>query len=119
MGMYGNYIVTPTDPTYRNPVDEEHILMLDDVLILDGEIVPYYQEMTTHSIMGRFGNHYLINGSENFTLNLEQNKVYRLYVTNSANVRVFNLQIPGLQMKLVGGDIGAYQKETMIDNLLI
>lgn len=119
MGMYGNYIVTPTDPTYRNPVDEEHILMLDDVLILDGEIVPYYQEMTTHSIMGRFWNQYLINGSENYTLNLEQNKVYRLYVTNSANVRVFNLQIPGLQMKLVGGDIGAYQQETMIDDLLI
>jgi FtsP/CotA-like multicopper oxidase with cupredoxin domain len=52
--------------------------------------------------MGRFGNHYLINGQENYHLTIKAGQVTRFYITNSANVRPFNISIPGVTMKLVG-----------------
>jgi FtsP/CotA-like multicopper oxidase with cupredoxin domain len=46
--------------------------------------------------MGRFGNHYLINGQENYHLKIKAGQVTRLYITNSANVRPFNIQFVSL-----------------------
>lgn len=43
----------------------------------------------------------------------------RLYLTNVSNTRVYNFQIPGIQMKLVGGDIGKYEKETFVNSVII
>lgn len=117
--LYGNYVVVPKDTTYRNAVDDEQLLILDDIQLDDKGVAPFWKEQTNQAIMGRFGTHYLLNWSEEYTLQLTQGKVTRLYVTNAANVRPFNITIPGVSMKLVGSDIGAYEQETMIDSLLI
>jgi len=37
--------------------------------------------------------------------------VMRLWLTNTANTRVFNVQLPGVRMKLVGGDSGRAERE--------
>lgn len=119
LGLYGNFLVVPQDTGYRNPVDQEELLMLDDIQMETGGISPFYKDFTYQSIMGRFGNHFLINGKENFRIKVKVGQVTRLYVTNSANVRPFNIDIAWLPMKLVGWDVGAYEKATIIDNLLI
>lgn len=119
MGLYGNYLVVPKDVSYRNPVDQEELLILDDIQMDTGWVAPFYKEVTNQAIMGRFWTNFLINGQENYRLKLKAGQVTRLYITNSANVRAFNIRIPGVQMKLVGWDIWAYEQETMIDNLLI
>ena len=119
LGMYRNYLVEPNDPTYRNTVDNEEVLILDDIQMDDEGIAPFYTDYINQAIMGRFGTHYLVNWSENYTLQLTQWEVTRLYITNSANVRSFNVSIPWVQLKLVWGDLWAYEKETVIDSLLI
>lgn len=117
--MYGNYIVVPNDETYWNDVDDEQVLILDDIQMDDEWIAPFYKDTVNQAIMWRFGNHYLVNGSEEYEVKLTQWHVTRLYITNSANVRAFNVSIPWVQMKLVWWDIWAYENETFIDNLLI
>jgi FtsP/CotA-like multicopper oxidase with cupredoxin domain len=94
LGMYGNYVVVPEDKTYRNAVDQEELLILDDIQMDDKGIAPFHLKHTNQTIMGRFGTHFLLNGSEDYNLTLTQGQVTRLYVTNTANVRPFNITIP-------------------------
>jgi FtsP/CotA-like multicopper oxidase with cupredoxin domain len=43
----------------------------------------------------------------------------RLYFTNTANTRVFNVALPGAQLKLVGADAGHYEHEELVDEVLL
>ena len=56
MGLYGNIVVDPADDDYWPPVDREHVVTLDDVLVEDGRIAPFNVDGPTHVAMGRFGN---------------------------------------------------------------
>ncbi len=119
LGLYGNFIVTPESPTYWNKVDREVPIFLDDILIQNGNIAPFYKDGSDRALMGRFGNIMLINGETDYTLSVKTGEVIRFYFTNSANVRPFNLAIQGSRMKLVGADSGAYEREEWKDTVLI
>ena len=41
------------------------------------------------------------------------------YLTNTANTRVFNVALRGARMKLVGGDSGRYERETLVESVVI
>ena len=43
----------------------------------------------------------------------------RLYLTNTANTRVFNVALPGARMKLVGGDSGHVEREEFVEAVLL
>ena len=43
----------------------------------------------------------------------------RLYLTNTANTRVFNVAITGATLKLVGGDSGRYEREEFVESVLL
>ena len=43
----------------------------------------------------------------------------RLWLTNTANTRVFNLAVPGARMKLVGGDSGRVEHQELVDQVLL
>jgi FtsP/CotA-like multicopper oxidase with cupredoxin domain len=43
----------------------------------------------------------------------------RIYFTNTANTRVFNVRVPGAQMKLVGADSGHYEREEIVEEVLL
>ncbi len=118
LGLYGNYSVEPEREDYWTKVDREEFLMLDDILINENE-PSFKKEYTDHSLMGRFGNIPLINNKENFTLKSKRGEVIRFYITNVANTRTFNLQMPGIKLKLVGGDSGRIEKENFVDSILI
>jgi FtsP/CotA-like multicopper oxidase with cupredoxin domain len=45
--------------------------------------------------------------------------VVRLWLTNTANTRVFNVTVPGARMKLVGGDSGRVEHEEFVDQVLL
>ena len=115
LGLYGNYLVTPIDTNYWSPVNREVALFLDDILIENGKISPFYTKTVNHTLMGRYGNVMLINGENNYTLQAKKGEVIRFYITNSANTRPFNFTIAGAKMKLVGGDSGAYEKDQWVD----
>lgn len=118
LGMYGNYLVAVTDPEYWSPVNREIPLILDDVLIENGQI-PLSKDKADRTLMGRFGNVMLINGKTDYVLNAQKGEVVRLYITNAANVRPFNFTIEGTRMKLVGADGGAYERDTFMDSVTI
>ena len=119
LGLYGNMLVNPMYDDYYNNVNLEVPLILDDILIVDGDIEPFYKEHGTKTLMGRFGNVMLINGDENYNLEINKGDVIRFYLTSVANTRMFNISIPGAQIKLVGADIGSYEKEEYVDSIII
>ena len=119
MGLYGNILVAPPDPEYWPPAHRELALTLDDILIEEGKVAAFSPEETTHVAMGRFGNIMLISGEAALELEAKQSEVVRLYLTNTANTRVFNVALPGAQMKLVGADSGHYEREELVEQVLI
>jgi len=119
LGLYAPIIVVPTDATYWSPVNQEVTLTLDDLLLEGGKIAPFSRTLSDHTAMGRFGNVMLVNGETSPHLSLSQGEVMRLYLVNTANVRVFNVGLPGARMKLVGGDNGRIEREEFVEEVLL
>ena len=61
LGLYGNYLVVPSDANYWSPVNREVALFLDDILIASGKI-NLSRQGADHTLMGRYGNVMLVNG---------------------------------------------------------
>ena len=119
MGLYGNIIVEPADPTYWPTADRDVVFTLDDILIEDGKIAAFDPHESNFTAMGRFGNVLLIGGETEQQLAIRRGEVVRLYLTNTANTRVFKVALPGVQMKLVGSDGGRYEREQWVDDVVI
>jgi FtsP/CotA-like multicopper oxidase with cupredoxin domain len=119
LGLYGNIIVDPAEPDYWPPAHRELVLTLDDLLVEDGRIAAFSRSETTHVAMGRFGNVFLVGGETDLTLTARPGEVVRLYLTNTANTRVFNVGLAGARLKLVGGDSGRYEREELVETVLL
>lgn len=119
LGLYGNFLVTPSEKDYWAEVDREEALFLDDILMKNGQIAPFSKSVVSNALMGRFGNVMLTNGDDNYKLSVKQGARVRFYLTNAANTRVFNVSIPNAQMKLVGTDNGRFEREEWIDSVII
>jgi len=119
MGLYANIVVEPADPTYWPPADRDVVLAVDDLLIEDGRIASYDRSHPDHTAMGRFGNVLFVNAQTDWSLDVRRGEVVRFFLTDTANTRVFDLSIPGVRMKLVGGDSGRYEHETFVDDVVI
>jgi suppressor of ftsI len=122
LGLYGNMLVQDRAPNAYGPAHREEIVMLDDLLLgEDGGLIAYGAERATHALMGRFGNVMLINGepAPAYRLSVRKGEVVRFYFTNVANTRTFNLSMPGARMKVVGSDIGRYEREVWTESVVI
>jgi FtsP/CotA-like multicopper oxidase with cupredoxin domain len=119
LGLYGNLLVAPADPGYWPPVDRELVLTLDDLLLEDGQIAPFSRTETSYAAMGRYGNVFLVGGEPDPRLAARVGEVVRLWLTDTANTRVFNLALPGARLKLVGGDSGRVEHEELISEVLV
>ncbi|HEY9456474.1 MAG TPA: multicopper oxidase domain-containing protein [Gaiella sp.] len=119
LGLYGNIVVVPTDEDYWPPAHRELALTLDDVLIEDGAIASFSPTETTYAAMGRFGNVLLVGGEPDLALRAARGEVVRLYLTNTANTRVFNVALPGARLKLVGGDSGRHEHEELVESVVL
>jgi FtsP/CotA-like multicopper oxidase with cupredoxin domain len=69
--------------------------------------------------MGRFGDVLLVSGEPDLSLTAELGEVVRLYLTNTANTRVFKVKLPGARMKLVGGDSGHVEHEQFVEDVIL
>ncbi len=119
LGLYANIVVTPREPDYWPPVHRELTLTLDDILLEDGKVAPFSRSQPTYAAMGRFGNVMLVNGERVPSLTARRGEVVRFYLTNTANTRVFKVALRGARMKLVGGDSGHYEREELVETVLI
>ena len=119
LGLYGNMLVSPVEDDYYNIVNKEIPLILDDILIEEDGIVPFFKDFGVHAWNGRFGNIMLINGDDNYSMQVTTGEVVRFYITNVASTRVFNFSIPNAKIKLIGSDIGSYENEEFVDSVVI
>jgi FtsP/CotA-like multicopper oxidase with cupredoxin domain len=120
LGLYGNILVSPTDPDYWPPVNREILLTLDDILIEDGKVASFSESETSYVAMGRFGNVLLVSGEPELALTAQPGEVVRFYLTNTANTRVFRVTLNGTaRMKLVGGDSGHYEHERFVEDVVL
>ncbi len=119
LGLYGNILVVPSDANYWPPVHREVLLTLDDLLIEDGKVAPFSRSETNYVAMGRFGNVLLVGGEQELSMTATRSEVVRLYLTNTANTRVFNVGINGATMKLVGADSGHYERDELVEGVVL
>jgi FtsP/CotA-like multicopper oxidase with cupredoxin domain len=119
LGLYGQIIVDPVDPNYWPPVNREVALTLDDILLEDGKIAAFHPSGPTHTMMGRFGNVLLVNGDIAPSFDATLGEAVRLCLTNTANTRPFNVGLRGARLKLVGGDSGRYEREEIVDSVIL
>jgi len=119
LGLYGNILVEPSEPEYWPPTDRDFILTVDDLLVEEGRIAPFSPVETSYAAMGRFGNVFLTSGDPDLRLEARVGEVVRLWLTNTANTRVFNLTVPGTRMKLVGGDSGRVEHQEFVESVVL
>jgi FtsP/CotA-like multicopper oxidase with cupredoxin domain len=119
LGLYGNIVVVPAEPGYWPPTDRDLVLTVDDLLVEDGKVAPFSPTETSYAAMGRFGNVFLTGGDPELRLEAEAGEVVRLWLTNTANTRVFNVSVPGVPMKLVGGDSGRVEHEEFVESVVL
>ncbi|WP_162858734.1 multicopper oxidase family protein [Candidatus Nitrosotenuis aquarius] len=119
LGLYGNIIVQPSDPRYYNQVNREEMLILDDIMLVGGDVEAFSKDYVKRTLMGRFGNVMLLNGKEDYRLDVKKGEKVRFYITDAANARTFNLSVEGQQMVLVGDDSGRYERDSPVDSVVI
>lgn len=117
LGLSGNIMVRgmPGLPA----VDREEVLLLDDILIGDAGPVPYGEEAATHALMGRFGNRFLVNGEPRADLPGTPGETVRLWLTNAANTRTFNLSVAGATLRLAAADMGAFPSPPLVESVVL
>ncbi len=112
-GLYGMiHVIDETSPHY-------YPVVLDDIALDANGTVPFYEEVITHAVMGRYGNQYVINGREAYILNVTDSKPIYLAFLNVANVRPFRITIPGAKMTHIEGDLGSLEHEQVIDSFVL
>jgi FtsP/CotA-like multicopper oxidase with cupredoxin domain len=116
LGLAGNIIVRPRGD---GRTGREAFLMLDDLLIGEGGLVPYGREAPTHTLMGRFGNVLLVNGAESWRFNSRPGETVRLHLTNAASARTFNLSLEGARLRVVAGDAGSFTVPRTVESVVI
>jgi FtsP/CotA-like multicopper oxidase with cupredoxin domain len=119
LGLYANILVAPAEGDYWPPADREYVVTVDDLLVEEGRIAPFSPTETSYAAMGRFGNVFLVSGEPDLQLEARAGEVVRLWLTNTANTRVFNLTVPGTRMKLVGGDSGRVEHQELVESIVL
>jgi suppressor of ftsI len=117
LGLSGNIVVRGMAglPT----VAREEILLLDDILIGDDGVIPYGADAVTHALMGRFGNVFLVNGEPRWQSEARPGDTIRLWFTNAANTRTFNLSMTNATMRLVAADLGPFDRVTEVESVVL
>ena len=119
LGLYGNMLVRSPEPDFFNDVHREEVLMLDDLLVGEQGLLPFGTESATHALMGRFGNVLLVNGEPEYELAVHEDEVVRFFLTNVSNTRTFNLSFGKARIKVVGSDLGKFEKEVWVESVVI
>jgi suppressor of ftsI len=117
LGLAGNILVRSGNATEPGI---EAFLMLDDLLVGDSGLVPFGREAPTHALMGRFGNVLLVNGrDDSWQLESRPQQRIRLYLTNAANARTFNVSFDGASLRVAEGDAGPFGRPRSVESVVI
>ena len=101
-GLYGALIVEENDPP---KVDRDEVLLIDDWrLTKNAAIDESFGAMMDWSHGGRLGNWVTVNGSGRFRMPVRRLERLRLRLVNTANARIFTLNLHGMNGWVVALD---------------
>lgn len=105
-------------------VDHEHVLALDDVrLERDGsfprDLDDYAALPLDLKVHGRWGQTILVNGRSDRSIDITSGGLHRFRLLNTANLRYFNLAVPGHTWRVIGTDGSLFEKPYDTRTLLI
>jgi len=119
LGLFGNILVDAPDPGYYSPVNREEVLLLDDLLLDHQGLFPFGREAPDFTIMGRFGNVFLVNGEPEYRLAVGRGAVVRFFLTDASSSRTYNLSFGGAPIKLVAADVTRFEREEMVSSVVL
>ena len=118
MGLYGTVLVTQLTPTTgRPPIASSRSRRRPPAR--GRAVAPFSREETTHVGHGPLRRGHARRRRDRPVVGRTAGEVVRLYLTNTANTRMFNIAVPGARMKLVGGDSGHVEHEQFVDDVVI
>jgi len=120
-GLYGVIRVRGAN---EPKVDHEHVVVLDDTRLQPDGTMPkdlddYAQLPMDQKVHGRWGSTILANGRSDRVLDVTAGAIHRFRFLNTANVRYFNLTVPGHTWRVIGTDGSLFEKPYDTKNLLI
>jgi FtsP/CotA-like multicopper oxidase with cupredoxin domain len=119
LGLVGNMLVDAPERDYYSPVNREEALILSDLMVHEGKLVPYGQEAPDFALMGRVGNVLLVNGEPGWTSSARQGEVVRYYLTNASNSRTWNVSFGGARIKVVASDVSRFEREEWVPSVIL
>ncbi|OHD69865.1 MAG: hypothetical protein A2V99_14645 [Spirochaetes bacterium RBG_16_67_19] len=123
LGLYGGILVEPSAKPGQlggwPATDREVVVFLDDIFLIANDVAPFYREVVTHALSGRFGTTFLTNGLTNWGLEVKQGERVRFYFANSANTRTFAVSLEEHSLKLIGSDGGRAAREVLTSSVVL
>jgi FtsP/CotA-like multicopper oxidase with cupredoxin domain len=119
LGLVGNMLVDAPEREYYAPVNREDALILSDLMVHEGSLVPYGKEAPDFALMGRVGNVLLVNGEPGWTSTASRGEVVRYYLTNASNSRTWNLSFGGAPIKVIASDVSKFEREEWVPSVVL
>jgi len=119
LGLMGNLLVDSPDPAYYSPANRDVALVLSDIMIHADTLIPFGKEGPDFALMGRIGNVPLVNGEPRVELTAHRGEVLRLFLTDAANSRTWNISIPGVPLKVVASDVSRFEREQRVESVVL
>lgn len=118
LGLFGGIDVV-TAAIDSAPVNARAVLFLDDLLVNADTLIPFGREVPDFTLMGRVGNVLMVNGGTDYRLAVRAGDVVRFYLVNTASSRTFNVSFGGAPIKVIGSDVGRFEREARVPSVVI
>ncbi len=119
LGLVGNMLVDAPERDYYSPVNREVALILSDLMVHEGNLVPYGKEAPDFALMGRVGNVMLVNGEPGWSSSARSGEVVRYYLTNASNSRTWNTSFGGAPIKVIASDLSKFEREEWVPSVVL
>ena len=119
LGLVGNMLVDAPERDYYSPVNREEALILSDLMVHEGNLVPYGQEGPDFALMGRVGNVLLVNGEPEWSSTAHAGEVVRYYLTNASSSRTWNVSFGGAPIKVIASDVSKFEREEWVPSVVL
>lgn len=117
-GLYGALLVEERDDTVHAP--DELVMVLSDISLDEGKLEPPDSGSVLGDLLGREGNHLLVNGREHPVLTFRDGALQRWRIVNSAKSRYFDLVLGDAQpFMVIGVDGGGLEYSVQRDHLVL
>lgn len=117
-GLYGAILVEERESTV--PDADQLVMVLSDIAIDDGKLQPADSGGVLGDLLGREGNHILVNGREQPTLVFREGALQRWRIVNTAKSRYFDLVLGAAQpFMVIGVDGGLLETSVERDHLVL